>query len=225
MMKKKKPKKNEIRWHRWFGTVFKETLTPLGLEVHTEFPVMTDPPLADVVIIRKKDTDWTPDQFRNLPDGVRDSMAGHIIIEFKHTESLNDDLFCKTFGYRAYYKENRKVKNDDIQVFMAVSKKPSREILEKYGYGPSDKAGVYYSKYNFSNLVTILSLNELADERHNALCRLFASRKKEKIKSAIRLLQEGIFALPESVGLFIIKIADILFRKGGDMMELTPEDR
>ncbi|MCP4106543.1 MAG: hypothetical protein GY749_13580, partial [Desulfobacteraceae bacterium] len=71
----------------------------------------------------------------------------------------------------------------------------------------------------------ILSLNELADKRHNALCRLFASRKKEKIKSAVRLLQEGIFALPESVGLFIIKIADILFRKGGDMMELTPEDR
>lgn len=37
-------KSSEIRWHRWFGSWFKETLSPLGIEVHTEFPIMTDPP-------------------------------------------------------------------------------------------------------------------------------------------------------------------------------------
>ena len=82
-----------MRLHRWFGTVFKEILTPLGLEVHTEFPVMADPPEADLVIIRKKTAKWTPEQLGYLPDGLRESRAGHTIAEFKHTESLTDDSF------------------------------------------------------------------------------------------------------------------------------------
>jgi hypothetical protein len=44
MTMKKKPENSEMRLHRWFGTVFKEILTPLGLEVHTELRVMADPP-------------------------------------------------------------------------------------------------------------------------------------------------------------------------------------
>ncbi|MCP4353736.1 MAG: hypothetical protein GY795_50455 [Desulfobacterales bacterium] len=111
---KKKVKISRIRWHRWFVTVFKETLTPLGLEVQTEFPVMTDPPAADIVIIRKTGNDWTHDQLEYLPDGVRESRAEHTIIEFKHTESLTDDALFKTGAYRVFYKEHRRLKDHDV---------------------------------------------------------------------------------------------------------------
>ncbi len=77
---RKKRETFTIRWHRWFGIVFKEVLIPRGLDVQTEYPVMLDPPVADVVIIRKKGAAWTPGQLEHLPDGVRDSKAAHVII-------------------------------------------------------------------------------------------------------------------------------------------------
>ncbi len=62
-------RKNDPGWHRWFGNLFKEALTPLGIEVKTEFFVMTDPPSADIVIIRKPMKEWTKEQSFFLPDG------------------------------------------------------------------------------------------------------------------------------------------------------------
>jgi hypothetical protein len=215
-----------MRLHRWFGTVFKEVLTPLGLEVRTEFPVMADPPEADIVIIRKEKAGWTPEQLEYLPDGVRESRAGHTIVEFKYTESLSDDSFCKTGAYRIFYRDHRKLKEHDVRVFLASSKTPSRKIMEKYGYRPSGRAGVYRSSFPLLNVITLISLNDLADEPHNALCRLFASKKKEKARALIRVLQSGIAALPETVRLFIVKFGDFVFQRGGaDMKELTSEER
>jgi hypothetical protein len=223
---KKKPENSEMRLHRWFGTVFKEILTPLGLEVHTEYPVMADPPEADIVIIRKKTAEWTPEQLGYLPDGVRQSTAGHTIIEFKHTESLSNDSFLKTGTYRIFYRDHRKLKDSDVRVFLASSKTPSRKIMEKYGYGPSGTAGVYSSSSPILNVITLISLNDLADEPHNAICRLFASKKKEKARALLRVIRSGIGALPEAVTEFIVKFADLVFQRGGaDMKELTSEER
>ncbi len=92
-MEEKNSEANEIRWHRWFGDSLKEILSPLGITVHTGFPIMTDPPEADIVILRKPDPSWTPEQLRFMPDGLRQCKAQHILIEFKYTESLNDLIF------------------------------------------------------------------------------------------------------------------------------------
>ncbi len=73
---------------------------------------------------------------------------------------------------------------------------------------------------------TSLALNNLADEPHNALCRLFASIEKEKMKVLAWLLRKGVTPLPETVKLFLTGVADFLFRKGGaDMKELTSEEK
>ncbi len=70
---KEKPEIPSAGWHRWFGNFFKEA--PLDVEVYTDFPVMTDPPRADIVIIRKTQNEWTLEQSLFLPDGVRESKG------------------------------------------------------------------------------------------------------------------------------------------------------
>ncbi len=222
----KKNETSEIRMHRWFGTVIKEVLTPLGLEVLPGHPVMVDPPVADVVIIRKKEKAWTREQLEYLPEGVRDSKTAHVIIEFKNTESLTDDSLFITGAYGVFYKRHKKLKDRDVQVFIASAKTPSRKTLEKYGYMPSNKAGIYRGNHNPLKILTLISLNELANEPYNALYRLFGSRKKEKIKALTWLLHDGIAALPEKIIVFILRIARLLLRGGGEEnMGLSPEEK
>ncbi|MDM8517148.1 hypothetical protein QUF76_13185 [Desulfobacterales bacterium HSG16] len=216
----------EIRWHRWFGTVFEEVLTPLGLEVQTSHPVMIDPPEADVVIIRKKGMAWTPEQLEVLPDGVRDSKASHVIIEFKNTESITEESLFVIGGYRVFYKKHRKLKEHDVQAFIASSKTPSRKTLEKHGYRQSDKAGIYNSPNSMVNLLPLISLNDLADEPYNDLYRLFGSKKKEKSRALKRLIKTGITRLPGNIAVFIVRIAHHLLQIGGtEIMDLTTEDK
>ncbi len=85
---------------------------------------------------------------------------------------------------------------------------------------------MYHSNYPLVRIITLMTLNNLADEPHNALCRLFASIEKEKMKALAWLLHKGVTPLPETVKLFLTGVADFLFRKGGaDMKELTSEEK
>jgi len=76
-------------WHRLLGEVLEKLLTPVGLSVYTELSLMNRPPRADILILRRQPAHWTAPQLERLPDGVRDSQASHILLEFKYTESLS----------------------------------------------------------------------------------------------------------------------------------------
>jgi hypothetical protein len=52
-MKKTKPK-SKTRWHRLLGRLLEELLAPLGISVFTEFPLMSEPPKTDILLLRKK---------------------------------------------------------------------------------------------------------------------------------------------------------------------------
>jgi hypothetical protein len=86
------------RWHRIFGKLLKELLTPLGIIVQTDVIVTSDPQ-ADVILIRKQGKTWTTDQKFWLPDGIRDSTASQCLIEFKMTESLSDTALLQACSY------------------------------------------------------------------------------------------------------------------------------
>ncbi len=76
------------KWHQLFGFLLQELLTPVGLTIQTELPVSTDPPKIDIIIIKRESEAWTEAQLALLPDGIRDSQASHILLEFKYTEVL-----------------------------------------------------------------------------------------------------------------------------------------
>jgi len=217
-----------ILWHKWFGDLFRLCLAPFGIEVKTEFPVMKEPPEADIVIIRKPDTEWTSEELKFVPDGIRESKARHIIIEFKYTESVNEDALCQILGYRIFYKLHEKLDDKELQSFLISSKTPEPSTLKKYGYTSEKQAGIYVSKYPLLKLIHLISLNDLPNKPHNLLVRLFASKQKEKISALKSLKYEGI-VLSENLKSYIRKFLEILVVKGGAAMDdpefkLTPEE-
>ena len=54
--------------HTLFGSLMKETLIPLNLEVESSYEVGKGPPKLDVLIIRRKGKRWTDEQLEFLPD-------------------------------------------------------------------------------------------------------------------------------------------------------------
>ena len=47
----------QTQWHRLLGQLLEELLTPVGITVLTGFPIMTNPPEADVLLLRREGLD------------------------------------------------------------------------------------------------------------------------------------------------------------------------
>jgi hypothetical protein len=44
-----------------------------------------------------------------LPDGIRNSKASHILIEFKYTESFNEKALQQALGYDFFFKRAKEL--------------------------------------------------------------------------------------------------------------------
>ncbi|QTA93618.1 hypothetical protein [Desulfonema magnum] len=206
--------------------MLEELLIPVGIEVHTEIEVMADPPKADILLLRRTHPAWTPEQLKRLPDGIRDSGADHILLEFKYSESVGLSAFRQAVGYDYFYKDSKELTGREVQTFLISAKTTRKSTLDKFGYSPTDRAGVYRSLHPLLESVPLLILNELSEEPHNAYIKCFASRTEMK-RAAFRTLKG------QNIGLFSMKLLWFLqglwkhwFFKGGAPMkqELTPEE-
>lgn len=216
----------KTRWHILLGKLLQELLEPLGITVYTEFSVMAAAPRADILLIRKKHREWTPEQLRFLPDGIRDSSAEHILIEFKYTESVNRKTFRQILGYETFYTQSHNLADRDVQSFVISAKTPEGAVLKDIGYFPSGKKGVHRHNFWMLEEIPLICLNELTDEPHNAFVKCFASRKKEKFAAFSLLKQRGLGTLHTELQRFLEGLLCYWFsEKGEDMekLELTPE--
>ena len=227
MKKQNKNRLQKTRWHRLLGKMLEELLTPVNITVMTEFPIMNDPPEADILLLRRDLPRWSEEQMRLLPDGIRDTGADHILIEFKYTESVNRSVLCQALAYDTFYKRVQKLAQDRVQTVIISSKTPARNFMERFGYSVIERPGVYYSTNPMLDLLPIISLNELTDEPHNLFVKCFSSRKKEKERAFKRLLKSGKDTIYSGLyhliaGLWSLCVKDI--EKESVMeIELTPE--
>ncbi|MEZ4526321.1 MAG: hypothetical protein R2941_10410 [Desulfobacterales bacterium] len=195
---KKASEKGRTRWHILLGKLLQELPEPLGITVYTEFSVTAAAPRADILLIRKKHRKWTREQLRVLPDGIRDSSAEHILIEFKYTESVGRKTFRQILGYETLYTQSRSLADKNVQSFVISAKTPEAAVLKDIGYFPSGKKGVHRHdfqmlSYQFS-IETMLSFNR---KGHKEGAKVTADRQ-HCIKSArVRycLPQEVIYIL------------------------------
>ncbi|MEO5328576.1 MAG: hypothetical protein H7829_10040 [Magnetococcus sp. THC-1_WYH] len=87
-------KEGKTYWHRLIGETLKVLLEPVGIEVRVEVPVVSAPPVADLILIQRKETvqgGWTREQRLRLADGLRDLEADQILAELKITEHLDGE--------------------------------------------------------------------------------------------------------------------------------------
>ncbi len=208
-------------WHQILGRIFKDLLTPLRITVSTDVKVMIKAPEADILLLRREDRFWTTEQRERLPDGIRDSQAPNILIEFKATESLSKDTFIQAGAYEYFYKQSQKLSDEEIQTFVICAIQPQKANREQYGYTIQVQPGVYQSDNLILKPITLISLNELPDELHNAWVTCLASKKLKRFKAFTLLNSEGFKLIPMHFKWFLLELWQLISTKGDDDMALN----
>jgi hypothetical protein len=212
-------------WHLWLARLLKELLPEVGISVQTGFPLMTQSPEADLLLIKRDDPSLLPKQMALLPDGIRECQASHILLEFKYTESVNEKTVRQALGYDTFYRRGQKLGDNELQTFLLSARTPQPSSLAKFGYEKTQQPGVYHSQYPLVNALPLLSLNELPNEPHNAFIKCFASHLAEKKKAFNTLKRSGFKHLKPRLKRFLSSLWEYWFVLKGEEMniELTPE--
>ena len=214
-------------WHKLLGKIFEELLTPVNVTVKTGVRIMAESPEADVLLIRRNQPEWTEEQRNLLPDGIRDTEADHVLIEFKYSESVNRDALFQALTYRYLYLKIQKLRPEQLHTVIFSSKTPSKQFRMDFGYQESDRPGVLHSNNVMLDVLHILVLNDISDAPHNLFIKCFASRQKEKERSFKKLLESNLKQLSASLSQIFMGMRSIFAstQEEKDIMEyeLTPE--
>ena len=225
-MNKHDNKKPKTRWHRLLGALLEQVLSPVGVSVQCDVPIMSNPPEADILLLRRETRQWTEEQRLRLPDGVRDSTASHILLEFKYTESMNESALIQTLAYDFFYKRAQHLSAKNVQSYLLSAKTPKATTLQQFGYKATQYAGVYHSTMPTLSYIQLIILNELSNEVHNAWIKCFASRLPEKKKAFNQLQTSGLKLATIKVEQFLTGLWELWFAEQEKRMrdlEITPE--
>ncbi len=220
---------NWVNWHQFLGKDFDLVFTPLGLDILLEKLALTEPPRVDVVIIRRNTPEWTAEQYAFLPDGIRQSWASHVLIEHKQTESVNLSVFKQALIYDELYAQGHRLKQEEVQTFILSARTPKPQALREAGFTQSELAGVYHSDNPFAARLTLISLNELSPELHNAFVQCFATKRRIRETAFEQLMNLGWERMSDAFWDFLMGLQKEWEAKGGEMrvkkevQYLTPE--
>ncbi len=208
----------KIRWHILLGAVLDPLLRPVDIDVFTELSVMKMPPTADILLLRRHNPSWSQEQMERLPDGIRDTRAGRILIEFKYSESVNEDALCQSVGYDYFYRTTQELKEEDVQTVLLSSRTPQKATLNALGYRTTEHSGVFRSEMWVIRKILLLSLNDLDDSPHNAAFKCFASRRQERLAAFGRLYDDLRNSLSDRFWWVLNGLWNVWFFQGGDIM-------
>jgi uncharacterized protein (DUF1330 family) len=205
--------------HRIYSRIYEQLLPPVSVTVSSNIEVMTYPPAADM-LLRRENASWTVEQLERLPDGIRDSTARHILIEFKATESISKKTFIQAAAYQHFYQNAQKLTDDKVQTFVISAIQPQKANREQYGYQIRVQPGVYQSDNIAFNHITLISLNELPDELHNAWTTCLASKKRKRLKAFQILHAQGFQLISNDFKWFLSDLWQHISTIGDDEMAL-----
>ena len=209
--------------HRVLGTLWHHSLTQVQILVSLEPKLLGDSPRADVLLLRRAGDAWNTAQRARLPDGVRDNAAGHVLVEFKYSESVNESALAQAVAYDHFYRQGQMLSEEEVMTVLLSAKTPRIERLTSWGYAEVEQ-GVYRSPLPLLQRVWLLVLNELEPHPHNAYVKIFASRAEER-ETAFAALD--MLAVEETADLqsYILGLRTTMKEQGEDEMNsgLTPE--
>lgn len=209
--------------HQIFSGSLLESLTPVEITIHIEVDLLGESPKADILLLRREGEAWNEAQRARLPDGVRDNAAGHVLVEFKYTESVNPKALAQAIAYDYFSRQGQKLREEQVQTVIVSARTPRKERLETWGYEELQK-GVFLGPPPVLDRVWLLVLNDLPAELHNAYIKLFASKKRER-QAAFAALDAPTLTESPSLLAYMFGLRQIFGVEGeGEMAEkLTPE--
>ncbi len=183
-------------YHQLLAKLLEIVLTPVDVTVESEIRVMSDPPRADILLLRRSGKQWSDAQRKLLPDGVRDRNARHHLLECKFSESFNELALQQALGYDYFYRQTQRLKAGELQTYVVSAQTPRKALLNRLGY-QGDQPGVYITSVPILEKVVLLVLNELSDEPHNEFLRLFASRQAVRKQTIDDVLKQPLSSWPD----------------------------
>ena len=209
--------------HQVLGRLLHLSLAPVQITVHIEVDLLGESPKADLLLLRREGEEWNAAQRARLPDGVRDNAAGHVLLEFKYTESVNETALAQAVAYDHFYRQAQELPEEKALTVVLSARTPQEARLEEWGYREQQK-GVFRSPLPLLRRVWLLVLNDLPPHPHNAFVKLFASLEQER-EAAFAALNASPVTESSSLHAYIAGLQQTLEVKGeSDMAEiLTPD--
>ena len=199
------------------------SLATVQVLVKAEASVLSQSPRVDVLLVQRESGSWNEAQRARLPDGVRDSSAGHILVEFKNTESVTEDGILQAAAYDLFYRQAQDLAKEQVLPVVLSAKTPHNSRLAAWGYQEVQR-GVYRTIMPFARRVMLLALNRLPARPNNAYVKIFASRKQER-EAGFASMDKVVLGDSPDLYAYILGLRETLNVKGDwDMPEeITPE--
>ncbi len=171
-----------LNWHNAFGQILKRVWNHLDLQILTEVEVAKNPLRIDMVIIRSPQQ-LPPEQLQQLPDGLREQLKPHNIVDFKSIhESYGLRELQKTLAYSCLYEEQNGIAPNDLSVFAVASMTPRKLLTHYRDWIEMITRGVYRADVRFRS-IWILVPNELPLHETNDVLGFFASHRDRYVKA------------------------------------------
>jgi hypothetical protein len=192
----KRPSFRSLR-HQLLARLLEIALTPVDINVESEIRVMSEPPMADILLLRRRGRQWSHEQRKLLPDGIRDRHAHHHLLECKFSEAVNEAALQQALSYDYFYRQTQQIKAAELQTYVVGAQTPRVALLNRFGYHGTDLPGVYVSSQPLLEKIVMLVINELRNEPQNELLRLFASRQQVRRQTIENVMQKQLADWPE----------------------------
>lgn len=141
-----KPKKTY--WHRLLAYWLEVLLRPFNIDVITNIPVYHEPPEAEIILLDQSGKGWTSkEQNKWLADGLRQSTASQLLLEYKHSESLSIQAVQQLLVYDYLYRQKKELDEEAIDCFLISSMTPQKSFLDELLFKPTSISGIYRSPY------------------------------------------------------------------------------
>ncbi len=200
---------NNTNWHVLLARLLALILEHFNVQVLSEVQLLTDPPKADIVLLRRDSLEWTEEQRRWLADGLRHTDAGQLLLEFKYTEGLTLSAIRQLNAYDYFYCEAGKHQLDDVACFLIIARTPQGDWNDKFGFTVTEWPGVYQGTEIYNQRIKILLLNELEATPHNAALKCFATKRKEQDAAFAAMSNSGLEQLSKAIEQFTLGLRRI----------------
>ncbi|MBF0181123.1 MAG: DUF4351 domain-containing protein [Magnetococcales bacterium] len=182
-------------WHCLVGATLKALLEPVGIDVHTEVPLLSLPPKADIVLMQRQLGGRTEEQRMLLADGLRDLDADQILVEIKITQSLNEAALRQASRYDDWYRICAQLKKRQLRTVIISAATARKSFLDRFAFQPVGPKGVHESTPTWGEPIRVIFLNELENIPRNATFKCFSSRTEERKKAFAAVDEAGLIRI------------------------------
>ena len=217
-------KSQRINWHNVFSRVLKHRWTPLGLTVLSEYEVVKHPLKIDVVVIRKEKEPLSPEKLAQLPDGIRENLKEHNLIDFKSIrESYSRQALKKTEAYATHYEEEERINVEQLSIFSVAAMTPKKLLTEMRDWVEMQSNGVYRFRLPFRDVILLVP-NEMDKSEANDVLELFASQRDRYLSAIRHMASNSIwFSLKGIFNIFSQRLGKELTMSGLTLDQLAEE--